>query len=359
MSEGQYFGMDSLPSAEFLSVAAGPEGQIYVVVVGHPAIHVFGSGRGYVRRIGREGRGPGEFRSAPQIGFVGDTLWALDESSRRASFFTSDGELIRTASFAQINTSAEAHSIETTGPVAILSDGHVLLRQEPPMVALAGIATVNKKLKLLRALFSVECAVATARLPNDFRLVLRRPWSFSDLLSVSSNGVHIAVLSRPRVGDDGEGQYTVARFDSGGRPVFRRTFTYEANRLRTEEVNVYIDSKVEDVVSAAPLPRGRVREALRDAIDFPKYRPGVPAGGGDPIHGDMLVATDGLIWIGRDTRGSQRLWQILDGYGRLQAVLRIPEKIHVVEATSSAVWGASADSLGVPRLVRLEVGRQK
>ena len=363
--DGRYAGMDSLLSTELLSVAAGLGGRVYVVVLSDPTIHVFGPNLTYERRIGRGGSGPGEFRSAPQIGFKADTLWALDAVLRRATFFTPEGFLIGVTSFATASSAAEGRGMEAAKPVGILFDGQLLMRQAPPMTPTATTSNAEAGLKLLRmpfdgqdidtvAVLSIKKAVISAQLPQGIRLTLRRPWSFSDLLAVSSNGKHIAVVSQPPAHEDGRGQYTVSRFDTRGELVFTRTFRYDAERLQTDEVDAYLDSKVEDIVSAASLPRARVRETLEDAFAFPKYRPGVVGRGRDPIRGGVLVGADGQIWIGRDT-GTVTSWNILGASGDVAATIPISSDIQLVEVAGSVVWGVLVDSDGLPQLSRFVV----
>jgi len=59
-------------------------------------VRIFDADGEFVRRIGAEGDGPGEFRSPADLAVLGgDTLLVWDESARRLSWFSPDGALVR------------------------------------------------------------------------------------------------------------------------------------------------------------------------------------------------------------------------------------------------------------------------
>lgn len=69
---GSLGGADEYTFSEINSIAVGESGAIYVDDT-HPAsIRLFGPDGGFVRRIGREGEGPGEFRSLAGISVLPD-----------------------------------------------------------------------------------------------------------------------------------------------------------------------------------------------------------------------------------------------------------------------------------------------
>lgn len=73
-------------------------GRFYVTSNYVPTIAVFDAGGRFLRRIGREGRGPGEFTVRPFVLFgPGDTLYALDRNTRRMMVFSPEYELVRTS----------------------------------------------------------------------------------------------------------------------------------------------------------------------------------------------------------------------------------------------------------------------
>jgi hypothetical protein len=84
------------PGAVFLA----PNGMVYVTQPADLNIRGFDTTGHPVRTIGRSGEGPGEFRMLLSAGFVGDTLYVADQTLRRLSMFTADGQFVRSYEFA-------------------------------------------------------------------------------------------------------------------------------------------------------------------------------------------------------------------------------------------------------------------
>ena len=74
------------------SVVAADSGTIYVADNGNKRIQVFGPDGAYIRALGREGQGPGEFASLWRMTIAGDSLVVYDNMMRRISVWTLDGE---------------------------------------------------------------------------------------------------------------------------------------------------------------------------------------------------------------------------------------------------------------------------
>jgi hypothetical protein len=77
------------------SIAVDDQGRLYVADEKPTDIKVFDSTGALVRIIGREGDGPGEFRSA-YIAIRGNRLLAHDPAAQRTTFFDTSGTLLRT-----------------------------------------------------------------------------------------------------------------------------------------------------------------------------------------------------------------------------------------------------------------------
>lgn len=79
------------------AVAADSRDNIYILDYMTQDIHVFDAEGGFLRTLGGQGDGPGEFRDAlgPAIS-RGDTLWVADQRAPRYSIFAPDGTFIRT-----------------------------------------------------------------------------------------------------------------------------------------------------------------------------------------------------------------------------------------------------------------------
>ncbi len=79
-------------------IATDQRGRFYVTSNYDPTIVVFDARGRFLRRIGRQGQGPGEFTLRPTMLFgPGDTLYALDVNARRMTVFSPEYEVVRTA----------------------------------------------------------------------------------------------------------------------------------------------------------------------------------------------------------------------------------------------------------------------
>ncbi|MBL0179506.1 MAG: hypothetical protein IPP98_10340 [Gemmatimonadetes bacterium] len=81
-----------LASVQYMAVSR--RGQIVVPQRKQKLLKAFGPNGG-VSIIGRSGGGPGEFQNPTRIGFIGDSLWALDPSLSRVSIFGPDLKYVR------------------------------------------------------------------------------------------------------------------------------------------------------------------------------------------------------------------------------------------------------------------------
>lgn len=74
----------------------GPTGTIYLSSVTGRELQVFDSNGEKRAMLGRNGSGPGDFRSMPYLGFVGDSLLIADGVLRRYTVYTALDRLVGT-----------------------------------------------------------------------------------------------------------------------------------------------------------------------------------------------------------------------------------------------------------------------
>ncbi|MYH48487.1 MAG: hypothetical protein F4151_02875 [Gammaproteobacteria bacterium] len=74
------------------SVAMGPDGTLFVADGFNREVRVFGLDGVHQRTFGRNGEGPGEFRSPYSLAWVGDRLLTLDPNLGRIGEFSAEGE---------------------------------------------------------------------------------------------------------------------------------------------------------------------------------------------------------------------------------------------------------------------------
>ena len=86
-----------------VGVVASEDGTIYVADGMAKEIRVFSAQGVFLRRIGREGGGPGEFRSIQSLGMLGDTIVVLDPGNGRLGFISSEGQWLGQRSYARVS----------------------------------------------------------------------------------------------------------------------------------------------------------------------------------------------------------------------------------------------------------------
>ena len=114
----------------FGQLAVDPRGRIYTLHYESQLVRVHDETGRLVRKLGGKGEGPGEFKSARSMGFLGDTLWVFDGGTYRVSYFDAPtGELL----------ASERLPVDLGGglddtpprPAGLLPDGTMLARTIP------------------------------------------------------------------------------------------------------------------------------------------------------------------------------------------------------------------------------------
>jgi hypothetical protein len=89
-------------------VAVDGEGTVYVLDYGYHRVLVVPPAGEVPRTIGKEGRGPGEFRGPSALAASGDTLRVLDRGNGRIQVLTAAGAFVRSYPLREVNAGGEA-----------------------------------------------------------------------------------------------------------------------------------------------------------------------------------------------------------------------------------------------------------
>lgn len=76
------------------SVVADADGNLFVLDAIRDEVLVFSPDGEYLRMVGRQGPGPGEYKNPDYLGLLGDTLLVSDGTDLRVDLFELDGEWI-------------------------------------------------------------------------------------------------------------------------------------------------------------------------------------------------------------------------------------------------------------------------
>lgn len=339
-------------------VIADFEGKIYVLQTQPPLISVFTEGGDFLREIGREGQGPGEFRIASGHGLLADTLWVIDPSQSRMSFFDSDGNLIETKALARIDRGP--HFPMSDGMIApLLGGGALQLPISPP-------TGVDKPIEVPllfgdRNLERLE-EIGTVVTPKGLliagvgTLFLRHLPTFPPLVSIASSGIGWLSMTDANVDDPA---VLVSRRNERGKLSWSRELRSDPVRisdakrreLLDEILDIFTPRALENVrrwaaAQGLPVPNKNREEMILDALDLPEFYAPFDL---------VLLGRDGSTWLRRGGEGQLAEWVVLSPSGVPQFEVVLARTMTLSEATLQSIWTTHRDDLDVPYVVRWDI----
>jgi len=356
-------------------------GAVYVMEASVPEIRVYDTNGQVVRRIGRRGEGPGEFKSAPEFGVRGDTVWAVDRSIVRITLFDRQGNVLSTG-----RTDGVAVPLPLgygwVFPRSMRPDGkfvgwlsRVSYRRddetgvEPtdsipvPFVLFDAAAMVTDTLgwlgrpppRMWRPPWEDDTSYETIDIAGRREEVPRPPTTLPWWNHLSDG--HLTVET-PLATSPEDGVLAVTRIGASGDTVFSRRIHYRpvgysdidldsiAARAARGEPGGMVG-----FIPGAPVPDDWevAARALRYAMSFPDFQL--------PLEYPW-VAQDESVWLRlRPVEGSgTATWVVLDPQGRPRGQLELPSDLRLQWSRGDTLWASDPDELDVEWLVRLVIG---
>lgn len=367
------------------------EGRVYVLESGAQEIRVLAPDGSVERRIGREGDGPGEFRSAYAIGVFGDTIWALDGRPNRITLFDRDGEVRSTGRVEQARVALPTCA-GLLRPIGMRSDGlfpsemrSIFCTRDDP----ESDVEEGDSIPVPRVLFDAAGAVVdtvgwdpipppTMVTPPGAPERERRQVTVDDdryTVPTPPRGLPAwaplldgrIILDAPVPEPDGRGSFAVTRRGLEGDTIYRRVFAYDAEPYTDSDLDTIADRAagsggrqfilVGDGTAVASAgeemddaERRRVASRLREEMDFPDYRRAVD---------EVWTARDGGVWIQYvrpegDPEAPTR-FLVLDPDGRPRGRVELPPDTEIEWSRDDTVWAVETDDFDVPWLVRYRI----
>ena len=335
-----------------------------IVAVAQPEDHVVKLflPDGTARSVGREGEGPGDFRTPINVGWDLDTLWVIDGVLQRVSVFQSDGELIRTTAVPDadaLRRSMQGRSsvafrpaLVGVGPahMGVLSLITAPSEERDPLGSpgrAAGPALYGVNLQSGDGLISlgrqprsesIQCRVRVDNSSSSFGF--RLPWCSEGELALDPTGAWLATATPERTSVASD--FIVHVELRSRRGVVRYAVDLPVGSAAIPSAEV-------DRMRAAITGRRTVPPSLRQAIrdtEFPTHFP--------PVDG-LLVSELGDVWLRRpvDSAGSE--WIVLGPDGTRRATVRFPAGVEPRFIGTDSVWGTSRSELDELSLVEFEV----
>jgi hypothetical protein len=315
--------------------------QVYIGQRQESLIRVFDARSGRViRTIGREGAGPGEFRSLTGIGWKADTLFAVDMALQHVSLFTPSGEHLRTER-------VSSAPLPTTGSPAYLNaylaDGTVL--GSPRVSVGAGVAgwitsipwvQMTRDGKIIRMVAEEDARgdFIKIQIGEGPLLIGGRPLSKSTFLQVAPDGASIIVVHAPP-GTGSVARFHATRVGVGGDTIYHRAYRYSPRPVPAQVIDSIHNQLAQGLARRAPFAKALA--AVKEQLILPEIQPPVTK---------VVVGSDGSTWVRREEMGEKTVgWLVLDPQGHIRASLRLPAGLEVRAVDRGRVWGTIKDEL--------------
>ena len=324
-----------------LSVLPFANGSSIIADQGSQEITLFDQRGRFLRRIGRNGQGPGEFVQLRSVGLLGDTLWIIDGAERRTSFFSLDGKPLATVR-------TELGRFITA-----------VLRNDASL----GLASANfgsgKELRdsVLPVLLTSRAGrtadtIAWAPAKNDNVVLPRSDGGFSiakqffsdaGLILVSPNSNAFFVVDRSVASHRDGASFSIAALALNGDTVWYRSYAYEPKTVAKSQVDSLLAA-----IETRFLRAGHTRAEIKRALFIPQFYPPITSG---------VAGADGSLWLRREEgRDSTHYW-IIDKQGRRVGQVNLPTSVTLMAAAESMVWAVRRDEFDVPTVVRYRIQR--
>lgn len=330
------------------SIELDPAGRLHLRG-GDPHVTVLDPDGGFVRYVGREGEGPGEFTLLGNFGFVGDTVWLQHSTLLHIAFFDSAGAHIRT----EMDRGTPSYAPQTWRVSIPLARGRGFYIP----------ASGNMSDQRVLVPMTVGSRAAPARDTLGFRFDNTwmnlmgvsswfRPMTVPPLYSIHTKGNGVVTADWET---DRPEELVLRHHDEFGRVVRETTIGSRLRPVSADARKAFIDEGVERAAGGATLLRRvggevptDVREAVTEGLLLYDYF--------EPIS-DFFVTQDERVWL-RDAapvEGYEAHWVVVGPDGEAEFRVPAPTGITFEAALGDRVWATGITELDVPYIVRYEL----
>ncbi len=329
-----------------------------VVLIAEPAAHrvrLFDLGGGELPSIGRDGVGPGEFRSPVLTGFFGDDVWVWDLAIGRLSYISaSTGRFL------------DSRALPTGGRAAALTDGSALYVARTPPSGAPQERLVSRVPESVRdpaegdTLHVMSLRAGTLQIrAGEVTRVSRQPFSDDPLWAVAPNGQWVVVLDRRTGGDRARVTMPLHSWLPGSGGVRRIEVPYEPLDLPVARVDslatVLSESMVRTIRTRgiAADPADFTPQRVREAFHRPAWTPPAPF---------IVVTSGGSAWIRTQTadrapQGDLAPWTVVELESGERCWIDLPADWHVLDAGERIGVAHAEGPFGVAQIVVFDLMR--
>ena len=359
------------------------DGNLYVGEGMDTQIRVYSPDGRLLRRIGGQGKGPGEFDGLPRFGVHGDTVWAYDNSARRITLFSRAGELLSTAQVNEVRIPLPS-GYGWVMPWSMRPDGRFssdMMRlsfyrpdEDHPQVA------HSANIPVPRVVFDLNGAVVDTvgwdPSPNPRMYSPPSPERESRYQRIEIGGRNFSVPDPPLTGPQwhtlNQGRlildmdvatsaehatFSVTRRALSGDTVFSREYQYTPVPYAEADLDSIAARAARGAAGGGvPYSPGRenvphdvqvVRNRLREAMKFPGFHLPIRFG---------WVDQEERLWLTREQpEGEAPRYVVLGTDGTPLGEVGLPAGTRLWYASGDVVWTSQPDELDVPWLTSYRV----
>lgn len=356
--------------AAISSVEVDRDGNLYVFEMQQSHLRVYSPDGTRIRTIGRRGEGPGEFRSTPRFGIVGDTIWTYETFPRLLTLFDRAGNVLLTSRVEGVTVPLSGRMNGIAAPFVMRPDGNFVSDMTLFVSNREGSRVgANDTVAVPRVLFDVHGTVIdtigfTPRPPSEpfapefieigsQRYALPRPPRDEQIEITFQDSRIVITRDAPATAD--ATTFSVTRLGFSGDTILHRTYTYTPKPYSDAVLDTFAMRSLRAPngivamiggVMARPEPPDdpdAARGVIRARMNFPAYQP--------PVQ-QHFAAADRSLWLRREEAGAATHdWLLIGPDGELRGVLRLPRTTRPGWASRDSAWLIEFDEFDVPWLV--------
>lgn len=296
IKEQAYGDSDDLFFSRMGEFAVDADGWLYIEegAVGRKAIHVFDPDGHHLGKIGREGRGPGEFEEICCMKITSDKIYVYDSIQSRMSLFSTETlKFMDVFRIERISLPGSDVEGRFTGTYFFMDDGKLLMGFTPPEHLLEN----SDKLQNTYFYYDEEFRQASSKvlqqeqIPhhwgyfNDYRIRATFPFFEKPLIAVSPAGRIFTAMSS---------YFLVQELDQDGN--YLSSFYYPHKKIEVTQEDAYKSSN-------------EMSRDIAENIELPEYW---------PVLNSMQFDDEDRLWISTFTEKEDQLkWWVLNTDGEL------------------------------------------
>ena len=341
--------LDSIPVLDLGDEVKGPQeefsgtvipvrlgdGTLVVANGGSQELRFFDSTGAFIKAVGRDGEGPGEFR---RLGWlhagVGDTLRTWDWSLLRMEVFAADGSHQRSVLLRAPGQRAGVR------PVGALADGNIIMRSQGNVDFSSADGAVRDTSMILRYDSSGRLADTLGTFPGSESWIVKSQVGQAVGVSVSNRpfGRELTVVAHGgtvTVGTADAPELTVLRSDGSTLRTVRWEVPVEP--VSADDIANYKAMSAEGWPAGSESRRDRYLARLEDA-PYPPTK---------PTFADFVMGSDGSVWVRRFANradGGGATFDVFDSTGARKGECTMPSRFTPTQITPVYALGTWKDA---------------